>query len=236
MYPDLSETKRLHWRHALTQFSSICNFVYTSREFHPTFLSKTSEKTFNYVGPSLYSPPLSDDDKSFLQSVDQISENFSHFVYCSMGTLLDTAKRIHPILKSRFPPDSGIFFVISGLDASDSSENFICSPWVPQREILTRSSLFITHSGMNSTQEALSAAVPMIAIPHHADQHCLSERIQELKLGLKLDLDALGSLAELVSLALENEEYKMNIKHIQATLEDGAKHAFKLVEDFLKPS
>ena len=40
------------------------------------------------------------------------------------------------------------------------TENF--NPKVPQLEILEKNDLFITHCGMNSTNEAIKYAVPII--------------------------------------------------------------------------
>ena len=57
----------------------------------------------------------------------------------------------------------------------------------PQIEILKRSSLFITHSGMNSTSEAVHFGVPMICLPNQVDQPVVVYRISdELGLGIRL--------------------------------------------------
>ena len=44
-------------------------------------------------------------------------------------------------------------------------ENIVFQPFVPQIEILKRASLFITHAGMNSVNEAIFYGVPVICLP-----------------------------------------------------------------------
>ncbi|WP_242891911.1 glycosyltransferase [Actinomadura litoris] len=41
---------------------------------------------------------------------------------------------------------------------------------VPQPAVLAHTDVFVTHAGMNSTMEALAAAVPMVAVPHTPEQ------------------------------------------------------------------
>ena len=68
------------------------------------------------------------------------------------------------------------------------ADNIILAPSVPQLEILKRASLFITHSGMNSTSESIHFAVPQICLPLNGDQPLNAYRVAtELGLGLCLD-------------------------------------------------
>ena len=58
---------------------------------------------------------------------------------------------------------------------------------VPQLEVLSRASLFVTHGGMNSVNEALYYGVPMVVVPMGNDQPTVARRVAELGLGEALD-------------------------------------------------
>lgn len=51
--------------------------------------------------------------------------------------------------------------------------------------------LFINQAGLQSTDEAISAAIPLIAFPMFGDQSYNAERYEYLKIGKKLDLETL---------------------------------------------
>jgi pathogen-inducible salicylic acid glucosyltransferase len=54
----------------------------------------------------------------------------------------------------------------------ESSKKSLLVTWSPQLEVLAHKSVgcFMTHCGWNSTLEALSLGVPMVAMPHWIDQ------------------------------------------------------------------
>ncbi|RVW13982.1 UDP-glycosyltransferase 74E1 [Vitis vinifera] len=60
-----------------------------------------------------------------------------------------------------------------------SNTNFL---WCPQLEVLSHKAVgcFMTHCGWNSTLEALSLGVPMIAIPHFSDQPTNAKFVQDV--------------------------------------------------------
>lgn len=66
--------------------------------------------------------------------------------------------------------------------------NVLLLPKAPQLDILKRASLFVTHCGMNSTNESIYYAVPMINVPLSADQPLVAHRVaNELGLGVYVD-------------------------------------------------
>jgi MGT family glycosyltransferase len=62
--------------------------------------------------------------------------------------------------------------------------NAVVVSYAPQIEVLRRSSLCITHAGLNTALEALSSGVPMVALPITNDQPGVAARIANKKLGV----------------------------------------------------
>ena len=65
----------------------------------------------------------------------------------------------------------------------NTNVNVIISDHFDQYEILKISSLFVTHGGGNSFQEALTHGVPQFCIPFFGDQFVVANTIEQLKLG-----------------------------------------------------
>lgn len=63
-------------------------------------------------------------------------------------------------------------------------------PWLPQQDVLGHPNieLFITQAGLQSVEEGIVNKVPMLAIPFIFDQFTNAKRIEELGLGLHLDI------------------------------------------------
>ena len=96
-------------------------------------------------------------------------------------------------------------------------DNFFVYPFVPQLEVLQKASLFITHGGMNSVNEALYYGTPMIVIPVGNDQPTVARQIETLYLGKYMkrkDTDAV-SLRLTAMEILNNNNYKDTLKKFQ---------------------
>jgi MGT family glycosyltransferase len=59
--------------------------------------------------------------------------------------------------------------------------------WVAHGDVLPHCSVFLCQGGMGSLMEALSFGVPVIAVPHHPEQHINARQIRRLGLGASLD-------------------------------------------------
>ncbi|CDP08078.1 unnamed protein product [Coffea canephora] len=78
---------------------------------------------------------------------------------------------------------------------SESSEQGLIINWCPQLEVLAHRAIvcFMTHCGWNSTIEALSAGVPMIAVPQWIDQTTNAKFIADVwQTGLRVKLNDKG--------------------------------------------
>ncbi|XP_014511547.1 UDP-glycosyltransferase 74G1 [Vigna radiata var. radiata] len=97
--------------------------------------------------------------------------------------------------------DSGSYFIWVIRDSEqeqlpkgflDTAEKGIIVNWCPQLQVLTHEALgcFITHCGWNSTLEALSLGVPVIAMPLWTDQITNAKLIKDVwKIGVKAVAD-----------------------------------------------
>ncbi|KOB74102.1 UDP-glycosyltransferase UGT33D8 [Operophtera brumata] len=73
------------------------------------------------------------------------------------------------------------------------SKNIRISKWLPQSDLLNhpKVKLFITQGGLQSTDEAITAGVPLIGMPMLGDQWYNVEQYVIHKIGLRVDLDSL---------------------------------------------
>ena len=91
---------------------------------------------------------------------------------------------------------------------------------VDQIRILSQASCFICHGGMNSVNEALSFAVPLLIVPQRSDQFLVAERIKELGLGCTLQMKRVtpSRLFYAAQEIFHNKTFKDNCLKIQHTL------------------
>ncbi|XP_040383023.1 UDP-glycosyltransferase 79-like [Oryza brachyantha] len=96
-------------------------------------------------------------------------------------------------------------------------------PWSPQLEVLAHPAVgcFVTHCGWNSTTEAISAGVPMVAVPRWSDQTMNAKYIADIwRVGVRARrsggggvVDGLverGEVERCVREVMEREEYRRN--------------------------
>ncbi|KAM7502406.1 hypothetical protein LguiB_001310 [Lonicera macranthoides] len=79
--------------------------------------------------------------------------------------------------------------------AEETLEKGLVVPWCPQVEVLAHEAIgcFVTHCGWNSTLEALSLGVPMVAMPQWTDQTTNSKYICDVwKVGVRPRPDEKG--------------------------------------------
>ncbi|CAK7322792.1 unnamed protein product [Dovyalis caffra] len=83
--------------------------------------------------------------------------------------------------------------------AQESSEKGLIVTWCSQLEVLAHKSVgcFMTHCGWNSTLEALSLGVPMVAIPQWTDQPTNAKYIVDVwQVGVKVKANEKGIVAK----------------------------------------
>lgn len=86
---------------------------------------------------------------------------------------------------------------------------------VPQLDLLSQASVFITHTGMGGTGEAIYYGVPMIAIPQMEEQSITTRQIEKTGIGVAfLDKSAItsASLKEAIEKLLNDTSYRRTAK------------------------
>jgi len=77
-------------------------------------------------------------------------------------------------------------------DFEKKSENGLVVPWCPQLKVLAHEAIgcFVTHCGWNSTLEALSIGVPIVAMPLYSDQGIDAKFVVDVwKVGIRTLVD-----------------------------------------------
>ena len=125
-------------------------------------------------------------------------DNGRPLVYSSLGTAFNNWPEYYPILFDAVRDLDVNVFAATGMIDPASLENVPANvelgQMVPQLDIRSQASVFITHSGMGGTGEAIYYGVPMVCIPQMEEQAITARQVEEKGLGLAfLDKDAITS-------------------------------------------
>ncbi|MBL0386904.1 glycosyl transferase family 1 [Tumebacillus sp. ITR2] len=161
--------------------------VYTTREFQPS--GEAFDPTYKFVGPSISS-------RFTQENFDMTAIEGKKPIYISLGTVFNRAVDFYKLCFEALG-NTDHTIVMSIGDKTQFSElgeipkNFIVKNYVPQTEVLQYASLFITHGGMNSTQEGLYYGVPLLVLPQGADQPIIAQQVAKIGAGLALHMQSL---------------------------------------------
>ncbi|XP_053620340.1 UDP-glucosyltransferase 2-like [Plodia interpunctella] len=104
------------------------------------------------------------------------------------------------------------------------SNNIKISKWLPQSDLLRHPKIkfFITQGGLQSTDEAIDAGVPLLGIPMLGDQWYNVAMYLRHKIGVKVELNDLNeeNLKEAVDALTKDDSYRENIKKLRAIMHD----------------
>jgi MGT family glycosyltransferase len=163
-------------------------------------------------------------------------------IYSSFGTLQN---RIHSNFQKVAEACSGLGaqLVLStgkGIPAKslgDLPGNPIVVDYAPQRELLKRATMVVTHAGLNTVLDALSAGVPMVAMPVTNEQPGIAARMSFIGAGESLKNKPLttSNLRPLIQRVLGNPSYKEAAEKVRASIQlaGGAPRASELLGEAL---
>ncbi len=186
------------------------NLVYTSKEFQPK--SEKLMKNYKFVGPSsMYRK----------ENVPKLKLNRNTerpLLFISMGTIFNNNIDFFNTCTKAFG-DMEIDVLMSVGKSIDISvltipDNFTVKYYfeVPQLEILKECNIFMTHGGMNSTQEGLFFGIPLIIIPQQQEQAHVAMQVVRNGSGICLKKSKITSdlLKDSVQKILSNYSYREN--------------------------
>src|ERR1700758_4301214 len=165
-------------------------------------------------------------------------------VYVSMGTLQNGLIDIFRSIAQAAIGLKELQFVLAVGGHLDPKQlgvvpaNVMVVSYAPQIEILKRSSLCITHAGLNTALESLSTGVPMIALPITNDQPGVAARIADKKLGVIMSPHEASpeNVAAAIKRVLGDSTFRDNVRRMQESIRrtDGLSLAADILERAFK--
>jgi MGT family glycosyltransferase len=222
-------------------YSPLAEIAQTCPEFD--FPRRDLPATFHYVGALAADRPCDSDEFPW----DRLDGR--PLIYASLGTIRPNRTRnaFQKIAAACAGLDAQL--VISTGRWADESEEAaqhglsdlpgdpIVMDFVPQPALLKKADLLITHAGQNTTVEALTLAVPMIALPRAVDQPALAARIEYAGVGLRASFlhFTVRQLRELIRRVLNEESFRERARELQRAMAavGGVRRAADITEQAL---
>jgi len=214
--------------------ASPLSLIYTSRDLQPC--AETFDDRFCFVGP-LFEPRVGDPDFPWE------ALGARRLVYVSLGTLFNDAL---PFYRACFEGLSGVDaqIVLSvgsriSLDGLGTPPpNILVRTHVPQLALLERTTAFVTHGGMNSVNESLFHAVPVVVIPQMSEQEIVGRRVEELGAGVFIAKESVTPerLRESVEQVLNDDGFAARAQRLSTSLRaaGGASRAADAVQALVR--
>ncbi|XP_052751040.1 UDP-glucosyltransferase 2-like [Galleria mellonella] len=149
-------------------------------------------------------------------------------IYISFGTNVNPSmlpkEKMQMLINvlSRLPYD--VLWKWDKDEMPNQPQNIKTFKWLPQSDLLRHPNvlLFITQGGLQSTDEAISAGVPLIGIPVLGDQWYNVEQYERLKIGLGLQMEELSEekIKNTIDTVMNDNSYRDNIVKLRSLMSD----------------
>jgi UDP:flavonoid glycosyltransferase YjiC (YdhE family) len=99
--------------------------------------------------------------------------------------------------------------------------NPIIVPFAPHQKLIERSTVVVTHAGMNTVLTALGCGVPLVAIPITNEQPGIASRLARTKAGKMLPLSKLSEITLRTAIleVLSESSYRNNAQQLQKIIQ-----------------
>jgi MGT family glycosyltransferase len=158
-------------------------------------------------------------------------------LYISLGTVYNEHPEFYQLCFAAFAQSNWQVVISIGSKVDVESlgtipANFIVRNVVPQLEILQRGSLFISAGGSSSVKEACYYGVPLIVIPHAADQAWVARRVDQLGAGRMVRKEKVTAplLRRLAAEIIANPQYAKVSAKIGASLQEAGGYERAIIE------
>ena len=192
------------------------NIVYVPESFQKC--RESFDDTF------FYAVPEQNISKSDIHIPYEMMKN--PIIYVSLGSIISDKSFYKKCIRAFADKDVSVI-LNTGKISPDAlgaiPENFYAYSFVPQIEVLQNTSVFLTHCGMNSLNEAICAGVPMFAMPFVNDQIENAKQIDKLQIGKRIHSfpSRIKEIASSVFEVLSNPIYRDNVKKLQQEINLG---------------
>jgi MGT family glycosyltransferase len=205
---------------SLAQIAQLCPMFDFPRQQLPD--------TFHYIGSLTADRKLNSDTDFPWERLDG-----RPLVYASLGTVLDRSNTaVFPrLLSSCAQLDVQLVLALGKWSHEDSGykfrdhlgaipDNAIVVDFAPQLALLERAAVMITHAGVNTVLEALTRAVPMVALPRSADQPPMASRIVHSGVGVQGSFlkSSPAQIRAMVEQVLSDDSYRRRGRELQAAM------------------
>jgi len=161
-------------------------------------------------------------------------------VYASMGTLQNGLIDVFRSITQAAISLKKLQFVLAVGVQLDPKQlgpvpaNVMVVSHAPQIEVLKRSSLCITHAGLNTALESLASGVPMLALPITNDQPGVAARMAEKKVGVVISQEQASpeNVVAAINQVLGDHTFLNNVRSLQESISrtDGLSIAAGILE------